>query len=142
TVTRLRDMGVPPFLITATVEAILAQRLVRRICTKCKEETRPTTDMLADLQMTGQDIAGKRFYRGRGCEHCNNTGYRARVGLFELMVLNDELREMIMRNASTDELRDRARSYGMVTLRDAGMEAVYKGLTTVEEVVRETIMEA
>jgi type IV pilus assembly protein PilB len=142
TVTRLRDMGVPPFLITATVEAILAQRLVRRICTKCKEETRPTTDMLADLQMTGQDIAGKRFYRGRGCEHCNNTGYRARVGLFELMVMNDELREMIMRNASTDELRDRARSYGMVTLRDAGMEAVYKGLTTVEEVVRETIMEA
>lgn len=142
TVTRLRDMGVPPFLITATVEAILAQRLVRRICTKCKEETRPTAEMMADLQLTAEQIAGKRFYRGRGCDNCNNTGYRARVGLFELMTLNDELREMIMRNASTDELRDRARSYGMVTLRDAGMEAVYKGLTTVEEIVRETIVEA
>ncbi|MBS0208433.1 MAG: Flp pilus assembly complex ATPase component TadA [Planctomycetes bacterium] len=140
-VTRLRDMGVPPFLITATVEAILAQRLVRRICSKCKEETRPTSDMLADLQMTPADIEGKKFYRGRGCETCNSTGYKGRVGLFELMIFNDELRDMIMRNSSTDDLRQKARAYGMVSLRDAGIEAMYQGLTTVEEVVRETIVE-
>ncbi|HEX4131641.1 MAG TPA: ATPase, T2SS/T4P/T4SS family [Pirellulales bacterium] len=141
TITRLRDMGVPPFLITATVEAILAQRLVRRICTKCREETVPTSDMLTELQLTPQDIEGKNFYRGRGCEVCNNTGYKARLGLFELMIINDELRDMIMRNASTDDVRQRARAYGMVSLRDAGMEAVYNGLTTVEEVIRETIVE-
>ncbi|MEX2118542.1 MAG: ATPase, T2SS/T4P/T4SS family [Pirellulales bacterium] len=142
TVTRLRDMGVPPFLITATVEAILAQRLVRRICQHCRDESRPSTEMLADLKLTPDDVAGKKFYRGRGCEACNNTGYKGRVGLFELMIMNDELRDMVMRNASTDELRDKACSYGMVNLRDAGLEAVYGGTTTVEEIVRETIVEA
>jgi type IV pilus assembly protein PilB len=141
TITRLRDMGVPPFLITATVEAILAQRLVRRVCAQCKVETRPSNDMLAELQMTSDDVRGKKFYRGKGCEACNNTGYRGRVGLFELMIMNDDLRDMVMRNASTDELRDRAKSFGMVPLRDAGMEAAYAGLTSIDEVVRETIME-
>jgi type IV pilus assembly protein PilB len=142
TITRLRDMGVPPFLITATVEAILAQRLVRRICTHCKDEIRPSQEMLAELRLDPEELEGKTFYRGKGCEICNNTGFKGRVGLFELMVLNDELRDMIMRNASTDDLRDRAKSYGMVPLRDAGMEAVFAGTTTVEEVVRETIVEA
>jgi type IV pilus assembly protein PilB len=141
TVTRLRDMGVPPFLITATVEAILAQRLVRRVCAHCKDETRPSTEMLAELQLTPDDVRGKKFYRGKGCEACNNTGYKGRVGLFELMVMNDDLRDMIMRNASTDELRERAKSFGMVPLRDAGMDAAYSGLTSIEEVVRETILE-
>lgn len=141
TVTRLRDMGVEPFMITATVEAILAQRLVRRVCNNCREEIKPTQDLLADLQLTANDIRGKKFYRGRGCEICNNTGYRGRVGLFELMVLNNDLREMIIRNTSTDDLRDAARRCGMVTLRDAGMEFVYQGKTTLEEVVRETIVE-
>jgi type IV pilus assembly protein PilB len=142
TITRLRDMGVPPFLITATVEGILAQRLVRRICSKCKEETRPNNDQLAELRLSAAEVASKRFYRGRGCQNCNNSGYRGRVGLFELMVMNDEIRDMIMRNASTDEIRERARNYGMVALRDAGMEAAFAGMTTVEEVVRETILEA
>ena len=142
TITRLRDMGVPPFLITATIEAILAQRLVRRICKECRDEIRPSTEMMVELNMTPSDIVGKKFYRGRGCEVCNNTGYKGRVGLFELMVMNDELRDMIMRNSSTDDLRERAKSYGMVTLRDAGMDAVFSGTTTVEEVVRETIVEA
>jgi len=141
TITRLRDMGVPPFLITATVEAILAQRLVRRVCTHCKDEIRPSQEMLAELQLNEDDLEGKTFYRGKGCEICNNTGYKGRVGLFELMIMNDELRDMIMRNASTDDIRERAKSYGMVTLRDAGMQAVYAGTTTVEEVVRETIIE-
>ncbi len=141
TITRLRDMGVPPFLITATVEAILAQRLVRRVCTNCRQEVTPNADLLADLKLTPADIAGKKFYRGVGCEVCNNSGYKGRTGLFELMMITDEIRDMIVRNASTDELRDAARSNGMVTLRDAGMDAAYAGRTSLEEVVRETIVE-
>src|SRR5207302_7787057 len=84
-ITRLRDMGIPPFLITATVEGILAQRLVRRICAHCKEEVMPTAEMLADLELDSTMIAGKKFYRGRGCQNCSRTGYRGRVGLFEMM---------------------------------------------------------
>ncbi len=140
-VTRLRDMGVPPFLITATVEAILAQRLVRRVCTKCREEVRPNSDMLMDMRLSPNEIGNKKFYRGRGCEFCNNSGFKGRVGLFELLVMNDELRDMIMRNASTDDLRERAKAYGMVPLRDAGLEAVYQGMTTLEEIVRETVVD-
>jgi type IV pilus assembly protein PilB len=142
TVTRLRDMGVPPFLITATVEAILAQRLVRRICTNCREEIVPGADVLADLELSSDQIAGKKFYRGKGCEKCNRTGYKGRMGLFELLVMNDELRDMVMRNASTEDLREAARRAGMVTLRDSGMEGIFNGNTTADEVIRETILEA
>jgi type IV pilus assembly protein PilB len=142
TVTRLRDMGVPPFLITATVEAILAQRLVRRICTGCKEEIIPGPDVLADLELTSDAVFGKKFYRGKGCEKCNRTGYKGRLGLYELLIMNDELREMIMRNASTEDLRNAARKHGMVTLRDSGMEGIFQGLTTADEVIRETILDA
>ncbi|MGD9649094.1 MAG: GspE/PulE family protein, partial [Pirellulales bacterium] len=142
TITRLKDMGVPPFLITATVEAILAQRLVRRICTQCREEVKPTNEMLVDLQLTPKDIAGKKFYRGRGCDVCNNTGYKGRVGLFELMIMNNELRDMIIRNTATDELREVARRHGMVSLRDAGMHLAYEGGTTLDEVIRETVLDA
>ena len=142
TVTRLRDMGVPPFLITATVEAILAQRLVRRICANCKEEVVPDADALADLEVTSDQIVGKKFYRGRGCEKCNNSGYKGRLGLYELLIMTDELRDMVIRNASTEELREVARKAGMVTLRDSGMIGIYDGLTTADEVIRETILEA
>jgi type IV pilus assembly protein PilB len=142
TVTRLRDMGVPPFLITATVEAILAQRLVRRVCKNCKEEVTPGADVLADLEITSDQIVGKKFYRGKGCEKCHNSGYKGRVGLYELLIMTDELRDMVVRNASTEELREVARRGGMITLRDSGMVAVYDGQTTAEEVIRETILEA
>ena len=142
TVTRLRDMGVPPFLITATVEAILAQRLVRRICSNCREEIVPGADVLADLELTTDQLVGKKFYRGKGCERCNRSGYKGRLGLFELMIVNDEMRDMIMRNASTEDLRNAARRNGMVTLRDSGMEGIFNGTTTAEEVIRETILEA
>ena len=142
TVTRLRDMGVPPFLITATVEAILAQRLVRRICTGCREEVVPSADVLADLELSSDQLVGKKFYRGKGCERCNRTGYKGRLGLFELLIMNDELRDLVMRNASTEDLREAARRAGMVTLRDSGMEAIYSGTTTADEVIRETILEA
>jgi type IV pilus assembly protein PilB len=141
-VTRLRDMGIPAFLITATLEGVLAQRLVRKICTKCREEMTPTAEMLADLELTSRDMQGKKFYRGRGCENCNRTGYRGRVGLFEMMSIDDDMRDLIMSNASTDVIRANAKNRGMVTLRDAGLEAAFAGITTAEEVIRETILEA
>ena len=142
TITRLKDMGVPTFLITATVEAILAQRLVRRICAGCREEVPASEDLLSELGMTLNDVVGKRFFRGRGCETCNNTGYKGRVGLYELMIVNDTIRDMIMQNASVDDLRKSAVGFGMTTLRESGMNKAYEGVTTLEEVVRETILEA
>ena len=142
TVTRLRDMGVPPFLITATVEAILAQRLVRRICKSCREEIVPGADVLADLELTTDQAVGRKFYRGKGCDKCNSTGYKGRLGIYELLIMNDEMRDMIMRNASTEDLREAARRNGMVTLRDSGMEGIFAGLTTADEVIRETILDA
>jgi type IV pilus assembly protein PilB len=142
TVTRMKDMGVPTFLITACVEAILAQRLVRRVCSQCREETVPSEDLLLDLGKTLDDMRGKKVFKGRGCEVCNNTGYKGRVGLFELMIMNDTLRDMVMNNASIDDLRQAAVSFGMVTLREAGMNFAFEGTTTLDEVVRETIMES
>lgn len=139
TITRMKDMGIPTFLLTACVEAILAQRLVRRICSGCREETEVSTEIVMDLGMQPEDVAGKKFYRGTGCDKCNNTGYKGRVGLFELMILNDDLREMIMGSATTDELRDKAETYGMIPLRKYGINYVFEGLTTADEVLRETI---
>ncbi|WP_231993694.1 GspE/PulE family protein [Pseudobythopirellula maris] len=142
TITRLKDMGVPTFLITATVECILAQRLVRRVCTQCREEYTPSQEVIDDLDLPPEAIEGKKFYRGAGCEVCNNTGYKGRVGLFELMIMSNKLREMIMENCLTEDLRNEAEREGMVTLRAAGMSAAYEGTTTLEEVIRETVLEA
>jgi type IV pilus assembly protein PilB len=142
TITRLKDMGVPTFLITATVEAILAQRLVRRICSQCREPTTVTEEMLWELGLPPDYAVGKKFFKGRGCDLCNNTGYKARIGLFELMIMNDELRDMIMRNVSTDELRKAAQRYGMRTLRESGLHYVQEGVTTLDEVIRETIVDS
>jgi type IV pilus assembly protein PilB len=141
TVTRLKDMGIPTYMITATVEAILAQRLVRRICSQCREAVDVSEGALYELGLEPKDIEGKQFFRGAGCDACNSTGYKGRVGLFELMVLNDDLREMIMKNSSTDELRERAKTYGMVTLRDSGMAFAEDGTTTLDEVIRETVLD-
>ncbi len=141
TVTRLRDMGVAPFLITATLEAVLAQRLVRKICKECREQTIPSTETLAQLDLTPDDVLDKKFFRGRGCAACNNTGFKGRIGLFELMIINDRLRELINRGASTEKLRDLALQTGMRPLRAAGMEKVYAGITSIDEVIRETVHE-
>jgi type IV pilus assembly protein PilB len=141
TITRLRDMGIPPFLITATVEAILAQRLIRRICARCREEIPATPEMMAELRLTREEVQGKKFYRGAGCDACNNTGYKGRVGLFELLIMNDDMRDMILKNATADELRDVARREGMVPLRDAGLQSVFDGISTCDEVVRETVLD-
>ncbi|MCU0959418.1 MAG: Flp pilus assembly complex ATPase component TadA [Pirellulaceae bacterium] len=142
TITRLKDMGVPTFLITATLEAILAQRLVRRICTQCREETEPTDEMRAQLGLTPAEQSSMKYFRGTGCDVCNNTGYKGRVGLFELMIITDTLRDMIMANASVDDMRSEAQRNGMVALRDAGLTFIRQGITTAEEVLRETILEA
>jgi type IV pilus assembly protein PilB len=135
-------MGIPTFLITACLEAILAQRLVRRVCAQCREETKVLDEQLAEIGLRREEVGAKKFYRGKGCDVCNNTGYKGRVGLFELMIINDELREMIMNNISIDDLRKAARGYGMVSLRDAGISYMHDGTTTIEEVIRETILEA
>ena len=138
-VTRLRDIGLPPFLITATMEAVLAQRLVRRICTKCRTEFKPSDELLGELSRTREDVEGKKFYIGRGCPACNNSGYKGRIAIFELMIINDTLRDLIMQDCSADELRILARKHGMISLRDGGMEFIHEGLTTCEEVARETL---
>ncbi len=142
TITRLRDMGVPPFLITATIEAILAQRLVRKICKDCREQTMPSTELLAQLDLTPDDVIDKKFYKGRGCATCNNTGYKGRTGLYEYMPINDQVRDLINRGASAEQIRDLALRTGLVPLRNSGLEKVFNGITTVEEVVRETVSDA
>ena len=141
TLARLLDLGLEPFLVTATLEGILGQRLVRRICTRCKESYEPTEEQLLELQLTPEDVEGRLFHRGRGCEYCNYTGYRGRLGIFEIMMLDDDLRELIMQHASTNVLRSEARKRGMRTLRQSGLLAIYDGVTTIDEVVKETIVE-
>ena len=141
-VTRLRDMGIPPFLITATLEGILAQRLVRKICQDCREVTMPSMEQLADLELTPDDVVGKKFYRGRGCSTCNNTGFKGRKGIHELMPMNDIVRDLINRAASTEQLRDAALRSGMRQLRTVAMRDVFNGITTIEEAIRETTIEA
>ncbi len=141
TVARILDLGVEPYLITATVEGIVAQRLVRKICPSCKTEFEPTEEQLFELSLTPEEVKGKKFYYGRGCSKCNKTGYRGRTALFEIMIFNDEIRELIMNQASTNVIRNAAQEAGMISLRDNGLEAIYNGITTIDEVVKETISE-
>ncbi len=138
---RMVDLGVEPFLLTATVEGIVAQRLVRTICKNCKEEYTPKEEELMELNLLPDDVRGKRFHRGRGCDNCNKSGFRGRMALFEIMEVNDELRELVMKNSNTNILRAHARRRGMTTLRESGLLAIYEGQTTIDEVVRETIAE-
>ena len=140
TVTRLIDMGVEPYMITATLEAVVAQRLVRRICERCRKDFTPTEDMLMELNLRPADVRGKRFAYGPGCDHCNNTGFKGRMAIFEIFVMDDDIREIIMNQGSTQALREAAMRKGMRTLRDSGLLAIYDGETTIEEVVRETIL--
>jgi type IV pilus assembly protein PilB len=140
-IARLLDLGVEPFLITATIEGIIAQRLVRRICTRCKTRFDPTETQLMELKLTPEDVQGKEFYYGKGCSKCNGTGYRGRVGLFEIMVFNDEIRDLVMEQGSSSVLREAAVKNGMRLLRNNGLTAIYDGITTIDEVAKETMME-
>jgi type IV pilus assembly protein PilB len=138
-IARLLDLGLETFLVTATIEGIIAQRLARKVCNQCKTEYTPTDEQLMELNLTQEDVRGKKFYYGKGCDNCNKTGYRGRVGLFEIMVFNDEIRDLIMNRASTAVLRDACRRAGMKTLRENGLSAIYDGVTTIDEVGRETL---
>ncbi len=140
-IARLLDLGVEPFLVTATLEGIVAQRLVRRICEKCKTPFEPSEVQLMELGLTPEDIKDKKFYYGRGCSNCNKTGYRGRTGIFEIMLFNDEMRDLVMSQASTNVLRAAAQKAGMRLLRNNGLAAIYDGITTVDEVLKETIAE-
>ena len=140
-ITRLLDLGLEPYLVTATLEAVIAQRLVRRICTHCRAEFAPTEEVLRDLDLTPEEVRGRTFFFGKGCDQCNNTGYRGRTGIFEIMYLDDLLRDLILHESSTNVIREEAKKRGMRTLRDAGLIAIYDGVTTIEEVVRATVTE-
>ncbi len=140
-IARLVDLGMEPFLVTATIEGIVGQRLVRKICENCKTEFQPTEEMLLELELTPAKIAGKQFFYGKGCDYCNNTGYRGRMAIFEIMVLDDEIRESIMNHESTNILREKSLRKGMRSLRDSGILAIFDGSTTIDEVVKETIVE-
>ena len=137
-ITRLVDMGVEPFLITATLEAVIAQRLVRRICPDCREAYDADEETLMELGPHGSLLRGARLHFGRGCDRCFHTGYRGRIAICEIMTVTDPVRAAILKGTSTAAVRDEALRGGMRTLRESGLRAVREGVTTIEEVLRET----
>ncbi len=137
-VTRLVDMGVEPFLISSSLMAVLAQRLVRTVCKKCRTPFEPTENQLSMLNLSPHDIGDKVFYYGRGCPTCNDTGYRGRKGIFELLVIGEAIRALINERAPSVVLRQKAVELGMVTLREDGLRSIFDGATTIEEVVKYT----
>jgi len=140
TITRLVDMGIQPFLISATLEAVVAQRLVRRICPSCREAYQPDEDLLRELGPDGAQFEGATLYYGKGCDECHHTGYRGRMGIFEVLRVDAGIKRSILSGGSSNELRDAARASGMRSLRESGLNAVLEGVTTIEEVLRETIV--
>lgn len=139
TVSRLMNMGIEPFLVATSVNLIQAQRLIRRICASCKGELQLPVQALLDFGFGEEESQAMKLYKGKGCEKCNGTGYKGRVGLYEVMEMTDSLRELILVGASNIELRKQAIDDGMITLRGSGIEKVRQGITTMEEVVRETV---
>jgi type IV pilus assembly protein PilB len=137
-VTRLIDMGVEPFLISSTLMAVLGQRLVRTICKNCRTPFEPTEDQLALLNLSPHDLGDKVFHYGRGCSTCNDTGYKGRKGIFELLIVSEPIRALINERAPTVVLRQKAVELGMVTLREDGLRGIFEGDTTIEEVVKYT----
>ncbi len=139
TINRLMNMGIEPFLVATSVHLICAQRLVRRICKECKTPIEVPAQGFIDAGFTPEDAKDVTAYKGRGCSNCNNTGYKGRVGLYEVLELTDEIRQLILEGASAIELKQKAVDEGMVSLRKSGLTKVRDGLTTLEEVVRETV---
>jgi type IV pilus assembly protein PilB len=136
TATRLADMGVEPFLISASLVGSLAQRLARRICSNCKEEYLPPREILLRFGHDPDLHPDVKFYKGRGCDRCRQTGYKGRMGIYELMRINEEISDMIVRRSPLSELKEAARSNGMKTLQEDGFRRCKDGMTTVEEVMR------
>ena len=137
-ITRLVDMGVEPFLIASTLEAVLAQRLVRRVCTQCKTSYVPAADLLSQLGHSAENIGSRQFYYGKGCPVCNQSGYRGRLGIYEFLRLTEAVRDLVTQRASTLLIRQKAVEQGMRTLRDDGMRAIFDGNTSIEEVIKYT----
>jgi type IV pilus assembly protein PilB len=140
TISRLMNMGIEPFLVATSVNLICAQRLVRRICANCKEVLKVPEQAMLDAGYTQEELATTQIFIGKGCGTCNKTGYKGRVGLYEVMEITDELRELILVGASAIELKKKATDNGMLTLRRSGLTKVALGMTTIEEVVRETVL--
>jgi general secretion pathway protein E/type IV pilus assembly protein PilB len=138
-VTRLVDIGVKQFLVASSVRAILAQRLVRRICANCTQEYEPSEMEIRALNLRPEQLAEANFRKGVGCEKCRGTGYKGRMGIFEICVLDDEIRRMINERMSVSMIRQRARDLGMRTLREDGLRKVLGGMTTPDEVITATV---
>jgi type IV pilus assembly protein PilB len=137
-ITRLIDMGVEPFLISSTLEAVLGQRLLRSICPQCRATYQPSETLLVQLGLSRRDIGAKNFFYGKGCDACNQTGYKGRKGIYELLKITDPLRELINERAPTVTLKEKAIELGMVTLRQDGLRSIFAGDTTIEEVLKYT----
>jgi type IV pilus assembly protein PilB len=139
TISRLMNMGIEPFLVATSVNLIQAQRLIRRICKDCKQEHPTPPEALIDVGFTVDETKSLKTYKGKGCSTCNHTGYKGRIGLYEVLEITDEIRELILIGASALELRKKAIDDGMITLRESGLHKIREGVTTIEEVVRETV---
>ncbi len=139
TISRLMNMGIEPFLVATSVNLIQAQRLIRRICKDCKREESMPPEALIEVGFSADEASKLKTFKGKGCSTCNNTGYKGRIGLYEVMEVSDEIRELILIGASALELRKKAIDDGMITLRESGLHKIRNGLTTLEEVVRETV---
>lgn len=140
TISRMVNMGIEPFLVATSVNIIQAQRLIRKICKDCKEEIHVPVEGYLEIGFSAEDAATMKAYKGKGCAVCNNTGYKGRIGLYEVMEITDELRELIIIGASAIELRRKAVDLGMITLRGSGLHKLREGITTIEEVVKETVL--
>jgi type IV pilus assembly protein PilB len=138
TIARLINMGIEPFLVSSAVRLVVAQRLIRRLCGQCKKEAKTPVQTLIDIGLLPEDAKTAKVFEPSGCEKCSNTGYKGRLGLFEVMEIDDEIKEQIMIGASTGELRQKAKEKGMLTLRMSGIEKIKAGLTSIDEVLRET----
>ncbi|HNX49084.1 MAG TPA: type IV-A pilus assembly ATPase PilB [Thermoanaerobaculaceae bacterium] len=140
TISRLMNMGIEPFLVATSVNCIAAQRLIRRVCSNCKEELDAPIQALLSVGFSESEAHDIKLYKGRGCEKCNNTGYKGRTALIEVMNMSEDLRELVLSGATAIELRRKAREEGMITLRESGLHKIREGITTIDEVVRETIL--
>ena len=133
------NMGIEPFLVATSVNLIQAQRLIRRVCKDCKQEHPTPPEAMIEVGFSAEEAKTIKTYKGKGCATCNNTGYKGRIGLYEVMEITDEVRELILIGASALELRKKAIDDGMISLRESGLFKIREGVTTVEEVVRETV---
>jgi type IV pilus assembly protein PilB len=138
TIARLINMGIEPFLVASAVRLVAAQRLVRRLCQKCKAPAKVPVQTMIDIGFAPDVAKTIQPYEAKGCERCNNTGYKGRVGLYEVLEIDEETREQIMIGASTSEIRQKCKEKGMLTLRQSGIEKIRNGVTSIDEVVRET----